>query len=70
MKAVVVLADKSRYEIDIDAAVIARGKLEFHLNDSAVDRVFRTAPMLDLTSTVRHCYRAGSDDGVPVFVER
>lgn len=70
VKAIVVLADRTRHEIEIDAAILARGKLEFDLNDSDVDRVLRKAPMLDPMATVRHCYRAGSDDGVPVFVER
>lgn len=69
MKAIVFLTDRSRHEIEIDAAVLARGKLEFAMSENHCRKIATGAP-IGLTSTVRHGYRAGSDDGVPVFVER
>ncbi|HEX4334719.1 MAG TPA: hypothetical protein VH062_02330 [Polyangiaceae bacterium] len=70
MKAIIILGDQSRHEVEIDSELLARGRLEVAMNDSAAARVLRTTPKTDVVSTVRHCYRAGSDDGVPVFKER
>jgi hypothetical protein len=68
VKAIVVLADRSRHEIEIDNTALLRGKLEFRPPQDILLDVSVGAPVSILD--VRTCYRAGSDDGVPVFVER
>lgn len=65
-RVIVILADRSRHIIEAPDDVLARGKLEFLAAQPGIDGEIPFYAPVD----VRYCYRSGSDDGVPVFVER
>lgn len=68
MKAVVVLADRSRHEVEIAPVDLRRGKFEFLLPED-LSRELATGAPLPWRQAIS-ARRIGSDDGVPVFVER
>ena len=69
MKAIVILADRSRHEVDLDQETLARGKFVFSPEMNVPASPWPPPPLPEFI-TAHHCYRIGSDDGVPVFVER